>query len=403
MGSMLLRGTFSHLISGGLLFAAAVFATQQAKFSQWITPLESFYPITIIATALLLGWRFDRSRLVFAAVIITLCALLLEQFTGSHSTLATTVRDAVMVLLPLNLALLAVLKERGIFTWHGLLRWTIIGLQPLAISAMWLLDKHSWLVHLASPLLPSATLADLPLSQPALLALVIALLVTAYRSIGRHNVMEKGLFWALALISYIPFSEQQGATSVLLATALLILVIAVIEISYTMAFRDDLTGLPGRRALNQALLKLGKSYTVAMLDVDHFKKFNDRYGHDVGDQVLRMVAGVMSKVSGGGKAYRYGGEEFTVLFPGKGVEDVLPHLEQLRSEIEHSGFKVRQGKRPRNGAKQKQKKNTKTVQITVSIGAADRVAELKKPDAVIKAADKALYRAKKAGRNRVAH
>jgi len=79
--------------------------------------------------------------------------------------------------------------------------------------------------------------------------------------------------------------------------------------------------LPSRRALIERLPSLGRRYTVAMVDVDHFKNFNDTYGHDAGDQVLRMVASRLGEVSGGGTAFRYGGEEFTILFPGKGGKE----------------------------------------------------------------------------------
>ena len=139
-----------------------------------------------------------------------------------------------------------------------------------------------------------------------------------------------------------------------------------------------------------------------MFDIDHFKKFNDTYGHDVGDEVLKMVGVKMSGVSGGGKVFRYGGEEFTVLFSGKGVEDALPHLERLREAIADSGFTVREKKRPGKKPEQSRKGSDKQVQITVSIGVAERAGELRDPEAVIKAADQALYRAKKGGRNRVA-
>src|SRR5207302_1408861 len=87
---------------------------------------------------------------------------------------------------------------------------------------------------------------------------------------------------------------------------------ALVEASYHMAYQDSLTGLPARRALNEALLRLGGHYSVAMIDVDHFKRINDRHGHDVGDQVLRIIAAKLAQVPGGGKAYRYGGEEFAV-------------------------------------------------------------------------------------------
>jgi len=106
--------------------------------------------------------------------------------------------------------------------------------------------------------------------------------------------------------------------------ALLIMQLAVIQESHNMAFRDDLTGLPSRRALNEQLPGLGSRYAIAMVDVDHFKRFNDTYGHDVGDQVLKVVAARLMGVTGGGRPFRYGGEEFTVLFPGQECQGVRP-------------------------------------------------------------------------------
>ncbi|UCF55947.1 MAG: GGDEF domain-containing protein, partial [Deltaproteobacteria bacterium] len=170
-----------------------------------------------------------------------------------------------------------------------------------------------------------------------------------------------------------------------------------------MAFKDELTGLPARRALNEELLKLGSSYTAAMLDIDFFKKFNDRYGHDVGDQVLRMIAAKIAKVTGGGKAFRYGGEEFTIIFPGKFADEVIPHLERLRKAVGASSFVIRGPMRPRKKPEdpKKIKGSRQKVSITVSIGAAERNESHTSPQQVVDAADKALYRAKKAGRNRV--
>jgi diguanylate cyclase (GGDEF)-like protein len=140
-----------------------------------------------------------------------------------------------------------------------------------------------------------------------------------------------------------------------------------------------------------------------MVDVDHFKQFNDRYGHDVGDQVLRMVASKLDRVSGGGKAFRYGGEEFAVVFPGQSAKDVMPHLDSLRREVQASCFVLRGADRPKKkpDTPKAQSGPRKAVLVTVSIGVAEREEPKRKPDQVIKAADQALYRAKDAGRNRV--
>ena len=195
-----------------------------------------------------------------------------------------------------------------------------------------------------------------------------------------------------------------GAKStVYFTSAGLVLIISVIETSHSMAFRDELTGLPGRRALEKALLKLGSTFSVAMLDIDFFKKFNDRHGHDVGDQVLRMVASKLARVSGGGKPFRYGGEEFAILFPGKLVDETVPHLERLRKVMEQTRFYVRGRNRPRKRPDnpKKKKRPRKKVTITVSIGVAERSERYAKPHQVIQAADQALYRAKNAGRNQI--
>lgn len=196
-----------------------------------------------------------------------------------------------------------------------------------------------------------------------------------------------------------------------------------------MAFRDELTDLPGRRMLEEQLLGLGPVFTVAMVDVDHFKKFNDTHGHDVGDQVLRMVGARLAEVGGGGRAYRYGGEEFSVLFPDKTIGEALPELEALRSAIENhvlvpraeerrqskreDGDRRASTRRPgSNGIPKASPRSTRhagnkggiearSLSVTVSIGVAQRNRRLHTPATVLRAADEALYRAKHAGRNRI--
>src|SRR5213594_3199032 len=104
----------------------------------------------------------------------------------------------------------------------------------------------------------------------------------------------------------------------------------------------------------------------------------------------------------GGTAYRYGGEEFALVFPGKGQDECLPHLEELREIVETSRFTMRRRFRPRVKPKNdKGKKSRQAITITVSIGVAERNHRHASPDQVVQAADKALYRAKEAGRNRV--
>ncbi len=179
----------------------------------------------------------------------------------------------------------------------------------------------------------------------------------------------------------------------------------VVQDGYRKAYVDELTGLPGRRALDEQLLKLGSQYVVAMVDVDHFKRFNDTYGHDVGDQVLRMVASQLDRVGGGGRPFRFGGEEFSILFAGKSGDDVTEYLEEVRERIATTPFAIRRHRRRRkNGAaKNKRGRNGggRRASVTVSIGLAASSERLASAQDVLKAADEALYRAKRGGRNRV--
>jgi diguanylate cyclase (GGDEF)-like protein len=187
----------------------------------------------------------------------------------------------------------------------------------------------------------------------------------------------------------------------------LIFIISTLKDTYFMAFYDELTGLPSRRALNQDMMKLGIKYSIAMLDIDFFKRFNDSYGHDTGDEALKFIAFIIKNVTGG-KAYRYGGEEFTILLPGKTMKEAESILEELRETIAKRGFVIRRKRRAnsksvRSNTKIKKRKtnpgNTKKIYIHVSIGVSNKNDINKTPVMVLKAADAALYRAKKKGRN----
>lgn len=199
---------------------------------------------------------------------------------------------------------------------------------------------------------------------------------------------------------------NQWITSILHLGGALILIASLVQLAYRMAFLDDLTGLPARRAMTLEMARLRGEYTMAMVDVDHFKKVNDTHGHDTGDQVLKMVARRLNKVTGGGVSYRYGGEEFAVLFAGRTKESCRYFLEALREEIGMCRFLLRDQKRPKKIAKKTATKKRKGTSgnagfsVTVSIGVADQ-RDGTNPSETLKAADAALYKAKGDGRNRV--
>jgi diguanylate cyclase (GGDEF)-like protein len=228
--------------------------------------------------------------------------------------------------------------------------------------------------------------------------------------------MEPGFLWSLiTAFLWLDLSPVGKAADVYVATSALILSASMIETSYVLAYFDELTGIRGRRAFNEALLSLDQQYAIAIVDIDHFKHFNDTYGHETGDQVLRMVASRLADVGGGGRAFRCGGEEFAILFPNMSAKEAFEHSDALRQAIGRSVFRFRGGERraePREGVQERRKSSRKKVtaivqppagdlSVTVSIGIAEPSTRYRLPEQVINAADQALYRAKHNGRNRV--
>jgi GGDEF domain-containing protein len=244
----------------------------------------------------------------------------------------------------------------------------------------------------------------LPRLQLAVYA--VGLVALAIALIRWRGAVERGLAWALVLVALGLHPAVGGhAPRLFLLAAGLALALTVVETSYTLAYRDELTALPARRALLRDLEGLSGTYTLGMVDVDHFKKFNDRHGHDVGDQVLRLVASRLARAPGGARAYRYGGEEFTLLMAGLDRDEAQPHLEAVRAAVEEASFALRSWRRPRKKPEKprggKRARKPRRLSVTVSIGVADSDGGKRPPEEVLGRADKALYRAKRAGRNRL--
>ena len=381
-----------------LWLPSAVLAVAFALDRGWIPASPSEQTLTLacrglFAVAFLLAWKFRSGRIATASLALAAVFQALRLPVTIDSPLIPTAA----FLLPLNLAIFGLLKEWHVGSFPGLVRLAVFVLQGVAVLGL-ARDTPATLAWSRSPLIEGSTGWQLP--QPALACFLSAFIVLAVLVAKRRTPIEAGLLGA-SIASFAAF-ELANDGSVLFAGAGLILVLSQIESAFTFAFEDGLTGLPARRALEQRMSQLGRRYAIAMIDIDHFKRLNDRHGHDVGDQVLRMVGSRLRRVKGGGTAYRYGGEEFTVIFPGKSAKDVEPHLEDLRRAIGEHPFAVRGPARPKRKPKTKRPSSQgKRLKVTVSLGVADRNAKRPQPEQVMKAADRALYRSKKNGRNRL--
>ena len=229
----------------------------------------------------------------------------------------------------------------------------------------------------------------------AMAVVLVAVAVCLLRWILRGAMAE--LTASLALLAgALALALWQDASRALMALAASgsIIVLGLLHGAYRMAFVDALSGLRNRRALDEAMEKLSGRYAIAMVDIDHFKSFNDTHGHAAGDVVLREVAARLRRHAGG-SPYRYGGEEFCIVFEDAAVDRADDLLEAVRAAIEARAIRIRPIGRDGKPGK------PKDVKVTASVGVAERSDKRKTPKEVITAADKALYKAKGAGRNRV--
>jgi len=413
--NMMLRNALLVLVFPTLMVAVglAVLVSQPAVGWALNTVLGYIPHILCILAAVVGGW-FKRPRVVLMAGLIVSAHGVVQTFVAGVNIYdrgpeITVIFAALAVLFPLNAALVAVMADRGLLSQGMLSRVLFFCLQGVALMVAW--DAGDGARQVLDDVLHVRAFAkDFDywslLPQPALLLFGGVCVGLLARAAYTGSALDGGFFGVVLMSGLALHGAANGVVSAALFTgAGMVLLVAVAQESYRLAFIDELTGLPGRRALMHDLAALSGHYTVAMLDVDHFKKFNDTYGHDVGDQVLKMVSGRMMHVTGGGRAFRYGGEEFTVLFPRKSVQDALEHLDTLRKAIGAASFNLRAEDRPKTKpTAQKKARSPKTnagkgiVSVTISIGAAEHQDE-QMPQDTLKAADAALYRAKDGGRN----
>ena len=169
--------------------------------------------------------------------------------------------------------------------------------------------------------------------------------------------------------------------------------IQLLERTKDMAVRDGLTGLYNRREFDRLLRQaIGREdrqkgkFALLMLDIDHFKKLNDTYGHPVGDQALRSTAQLLKRtLRQGDQAARYGGEEFVAILAGADEAGALHLAERVRRAIESEQVTVDDAR----------------IRFTASLGVAVWPVEGREPAALLASSDRALYAAKERGRNRV--
>lgn len=391
---------FCWLFLPTLLFFSALFGFYFFNTELITNGLANIWwmPYASLAITATIAWKFGRSRLVYA------CLLLLIIAADNELALTQEWLEVRYSGILFGFLFLMFSRDKG-FSAHNVFFSLAVLLilfvfSALAIPSLKVLSQ-TWLSDMDSLLLAMSPNIYALITPFNSVLLVCALLLGLFRLFLKIDNTHNALYFALALsaLMHIYHNAEFGLITLVSLSGLLFY--SVIKDSFIMAFKDELTGIPSRRALMQYVQTLGRKYTVVMSDIDHFKKFNDTYGHDVGDEVLKLVATKLYRVTGGGKTFRFGGEEFIIVFPRKTKAEVLPFIEIVRQAIADYDIALRAKPRPPKPKKPLAKKpaKAKVVKVTSSFGIAQRCEQHSDFSSIMKQADIALYAAKKAGRN----
>lgn len=374
-------------------------------------PLLEYLPYVFCVLVLLFAVFFgpQKTLLVSALWIVLVFFVQLELSAGAERTDIAVLLTMGGIYAPPFAAIFYHLPDRNLFSLQGLVSLASIALVA-AIMGMsgsggfWGGEAIIQRNGLAGPVSSSfriswLTAANLAVCSPFLL------IRKKHQSPVLGPIILTGLLFVLASLNYDSplWRDGAGLTAFLVfsAGAQLCLLWGILESLWRNAFTDDLTGLPGRRSLSNHLSATRAPYAVALADVDRFKKINDRYGHETGDQVLRFVASRLVEACPG-KLYRYGGEEFVAVYDQIEKQDTHDAATQLRKAVTEREFVVRGKRRPRNKpASSRGSANRKKIKVTVSIGIAHSGDGSILPADLLSKADKAMYAAKKGGRNKV--
>jgi len=359
--------------------------------------LNSFnLPFLLVGVALLLSFFFRSSRVALAAFLLLIFygATRLDLFAGQEQD-----HPLYLGLISLNLMLFSCCRDRSVWSYFGFVWLLVLLVQGAGLF---------WLQECCGPLTHKFSLQHIPVWPLVFeqLSPSLPLLVSVAASVGALALVTLypvpsvvGLFSCNLLLLYGVWSGIPLAP--LMSVAGFLLICSLLGSSYELAFRDELTGVCSRRAFRYQMLTPSRHFCIAMIDVDNFKKLNDRFGHQVGDQVLRMVATQISRYACG-RVFRYGGEEFALVIRGRDRLSAEKQLEFIRQKIATYPMCIRSGGRVTGRQLWHFKRRSgQLIKVTVSIGLAQRSKQLKGPESVLKAADQALYKAKRGGRNRL--
>jgi diguanylate cyclase (GGDEF)-like protein len=405
MLSLFWKSILAVLFPGGLIFLIAIGFLRPQGLPIWLQQPIAALPYIVFTFGLVFGWYFASSRMILSLLVLALADRAMVLFPGTdaeQAALGQTIVAITAFLVPLNLLAFSIFKEDSLTTLRGLTRILLVLVQPFLLFWLCLPDQHDLASSFTREYVPSLYTEWTPIPQPALFSFATALLLHFIRFALRRDPLEGGAIWALIAIFVAYHTSRYGwqPTNFFMAGGL-ILFVTLFQSFYQQTYRDELTGIPGRLAYEEAIGQLGKRFSVAVISIDQLTQYANIHGKSVSQQILKLVAPRVHAACSGGQIFRTTGEELTVLFPGKSTTEAMSTLETVRKTTEAINLILRGPDRvwQKERVTQKTGSRDRTLPITLSIGVAEKVSDSAMLTLVIKSAYRALYEAKGAGGN----
>jgi diguanylate cyclase (GGDEF)-like protein len=327
--------------------------------------------------------------LCYTSGLLGMCGFIPQLFDMGRAPSVNTI----LFLSQVNLLVVLLIPPKAKYRRTKLFSWFLTGAELLFICMYLFLDMPSGMRHILE--LQHESVAWAMVFWPLLILVLSFILAGKQHHLG-GVITGSTYFWAVSVLIHRGGTPLLGSNSVLHSASLLYLINGIMvhwfsrmehRVTYDPLLQIYNRNFCSRIIEEQSRMNTLPPFGIAMIDIDHFKRVNDTWGHQSGDRVLTDVAQIIQReIVPFGTLCRYGGEELAAFFPRMVSGDILPLMEKVRKSV--SSLKVPVGKK-------------KNISVTISCGVAHRKSTSQSVVHVIESADRALYRAKEAGRNRV--
>ncbi|HEY6085777.1 MAG TPA: GGDEF domain-containing protein, partial [Nitrospira sp.] len=384
-----------------VLLAAAGFLRPHG-LPPWLQQPISAFPYIVLAFGVIFGWYLSSVRMMLCLLIMILAERAVTMFPAIDQSMSMdrTIFAATALLLPLNLLAFSIVKGDSVSAVRGIMRVLLVLIQPFLVLWLCYPEQQDIAESLQKTYVEWFPAQWTTVPQLAVLAFIMAAGMHVTRFIVYRDPFDAGSIWTLAAIFLAYHGGQFGwQPTQFFAAGGLILFLSLIQSTHRRTYQDELTGIAGRLAYEEAIRRAGKEFSLAILAVDQLKAYAGAHGRAVADQVLKLIAPKVEAACQGRNVYRVSGEELTLVFPRRTAVETLIILETVRKTIEASSFVLGNRDRVIEDLREKRNPHARALPLSVSIGLAERANEDVSVSLVVRAAYRALYEAKSAGGN----